>query len=213
MASILASWLCCCNQEPTQDAQITLSDAAVDEGDDARVSQLHYSDSSTHFMPSSGSSATPPTGEEDRQKEKERLQDMVKEFAKQVVRGQPCHLLEATANGTRQCAAVYSIDRYLRVFKIEIGANPDDPDHSPRAPEEIEMMLINEVVKDGKLIDSISYNPEGVTDYELRCCCLKYGSPAKELALLLPNTYERDRFLTCMQILRWAMDKSKQQTR
>merc|ERR1712224_770965 len=86
--------------------------------------------------PSTGRSLSP----EERQREKERLQEMVKEFTKQVVQGQPCHLIDNKMRST-PVPAVYSIDRYLKTFRLQIGSPPGSGQE-----ESVEMASIGDVV-------------------------------------------------------------------
>merc|ERR1719272_2731545 len=74
---------------------------------------------------------------EERQGEKERLQDMVKEFAKAVVEGQPCQWLDPSGVGGPR-PATYSIDKALCRFTLQVEADRDLC---------IEMKDIQEVVK------------------------------------------------------------------
>jgi len=149
---------------------------------------------------------------EDRQKEKERVQDMVKEFAKVVVQGQQCQWLPATLGPTR--TATYAIDKALRTFSLR----PEDS-----VAVAVDMIRIQEILKD---VRSTPYSqllglprPHSLTgdDLERRFVCVVHedsSSPNEPqyLGLLMPNPYERERFYTCMKILRWAMESRRERS-
>lgn len=162
----------------------------------------HSARSGAGSAPSSARSLTP----EERQKEKERLQDMVKEFAKAVVQGQQCHWLPSSAGAPRP--AIYAFDQALRNFTVR----PEEP---PKNVLNFEMVAIQDIVKDVRRTpfqDLLRLPPCQLTGDELdrRFICIQYQNAGDEkmenLGLLLPNPFERERFYTCMKILRWAME-------
>jgi len=146
---------------------------------------------------------------EDRQKEKERVQDMVKEFAKVVVQGQQCQWLPVTLGPAR--TATYAIDKALRTFSLRTEDS---------VAVVIDMIRIQEILKD---VRSTPYSqllslphPHSLTgdDLERRFVCVVHEdsdipNEPQYLGLLMPNPYERERFYTCMKILRWAMDSRR----
>jgi len=146
---------------------------------------------------------------EDRQKEKERLQDMVKEFAKAVIQGQQCQWLPSTAGAPR--SATYSFDKALRTFTLR-------PEDCPATS--LEMIRIQEVIKDvrdtpfSELVNLPRPHALAGDEFERRFVCLLHGdeSQPQYLSLLLPNPYERERFYTSMKILRWAMDSRRERS-
>mmetsp|Transcript_87446 Transcript_87446/g.222733 ORF Transcript_87446/g.222733 Transcript_87446/m.222733 type:complete len:231 (+) Transcript_87446:100-792(+) len=154
--------------------------------------------------PSTARSLSP----EERQKEKERLQDMVKEFAKAVVQGQQCQLLPQGMPGAPQ-SATYSFDKALRNFSV----HPDDA-----TPLTLEMAQVSEIMKDVRstpFAEALRL-PHSLAGEELdrRFACVQYeaGGKMEYVGLLLPNPHERERFYTCMKILRWAMESRRERT-
>lgn len=149
---------------------------------------------------------------EERIRERERLQDMVKEFAKAVVQGQQCQWLHSTVGAPK--SATYSFDKALSIFTLK-------PDESPQVS--IEMLRIRDVLKDVRdtpfsdLLDLPRPHVLAGMELERRVVCIVYedASCAKQLqylGLLLPNPYERERFYKCMKILRWAMDSRREKS-
>lgn len=143
----------------------------------------------------------------ERQKEKERLQDMVKEFAKAAVQGQLCQWLPGTTGTPR--AATYSFDKALRNFHVI-------PEGSQ--PLTLEMTRITDILKEvrGTPFSEMPRLPPphalAGEEIDRRFVCVQYqGSDQTEfLGLLLPNPHERERFFTCMKILRWAMESRRE---
>jgi len=173
--------------------------------------------SSARSQSSAPSTARSLTAEE-RQKEKERLQDMVKEFAKAVVQsnGQQCQWLDPAGVGGPK-AATYSIDKALKIFSLR-------PDGAPVVS--LEMAEIREVLKESRDTPfskfRLSRPPLGSAaeegaEPERRFVCMQWEpldgtDELNYLGMLLPNPYERDRFYTCMKILRWAMESRREQS-
>lgn len=162
---------------------------------------------------SRGSSARSQSPSE-RQREKDRLQDLTREFAKAAVGGQPCLLLPAEGSGCigseEPRAATYSLDKALRTFTLQAeGA----------APSGIGLMSIRDFIKDVRdtpfLGGAKLRAPPSVGSGDPDRCfvCLQVevearggGTALRHVGLLLPDPYERERFFTCMKLLRWALE-------
>jgi len=168
--------------------------AVVGPGGDAAAPPLE--------TPSSTRSLSP----EEKQKEKERLQLMVREFAKQVVLGQPCKWIDPVFRQPPS-DAIYSIDRSLRNFQVQVQAG--GPTHV------VPMPRIIDVVKSPQATRQFDWLPAqapslGIDDFDGRFVCVLQqgsdGSPGPEFGMLMPDFDERERFFTCVKILRWAME-------
>eukprot|EP00928_Gymnodinium_smaydae_P084524 TRINITY_DN6778_c0_g4_i1.p1 TRINITY_DN6778_c0_g4~~TRINITY_DN6778_c0_g4_i1.p1 ORF type:complete len:257 (+),score=41.97 TRINITY_DN6778_c0_g4_i1:80-772(+) len=213
--------MCCCNGGSTQtDNQLVynLSDPQMDEG---RFSPLLLPVSSEGQMPSmlsSASTSAPSTvrslSSEERKQEKERLQDMVKEFVRAV---NQCHWLPtnesdgSTGNTVYPAPtllpAVYLFDRGLSSFSV-----------MPQDGKALSIALgsILEIVKDAREtpLSGVAALPPphrlSGDEIDKRFACLRYKDTDTgrllHMALLLPDEHERDRFVTCMKILRWAVE-------
>lgn len=163
---------------------------------------------------SQGSSARSQSPSE-RQREKDRLQDLTREFAKAAVNGQPCLLLPAEGTGCigneAPRTAKYSLDKALRTFTLQADG---------AAPSSIGLMSIRDLIKDvrdtpfvgGARLRAPASVGSGDPD---RCfVCLQVevearggsGTALRHVGLLLPDPYERERFFTCMKLLRWALE-------
>eukprot|EP00405_Crypthecodinium_cohnii_P002124 CAMPEP_0194749488 /NCGR_PEP_ID=MMETSP0323_2-20130528/3659_1 /TAXON_ID=2866 ORGANISM="Crypthecodinium cohnii, Strain Seligo" /NCGR_SAMPLE_ID=MMETSP0323_2 /ASSEMBLY_ACC=CAM_ASM_000346 /LENGTH=223 /DNA_ID=CAMNT_0039664601 /DNA_START=140 /DNA_END=808 /DNA_ORIENTATION=- len=164
-----------------------------------RPDDLEYDFMSTSTR-AAASNAPKTLSPEDRQREKERLQEMVKEFAKAVVQGLPCQWLPESTGAPR--AALYSFDKALRHFTLS-------PEDAP--PLIMDMGRISEISKEvrgGPFEDRLRYLPTPVApgdDFVRRFACVEHEGLGRTefVAILLPNQHERERFYTCMKILRW----------
>jgi len=158
---------------------------------------------------------------EDKQKEKRRLQDMVKEFAKQAVQGQPCHCLPAVEKpadmrpsaATAPRPAQYVLDKALRTFIVR----SQDGNAMSIAMERI--VDIVKHIRDTPFAGLAGLPPPHLLSGEelaKRFICIRYeaedSSGPQHLALLMPNQHERERFYTCMKILRWALDAKRERS-
>merc|ERR1740138_1316984 len=145
-----SAFSCCCVASDQTDAhQLTYpTDPQLDEGFGGNAALGLFAEEGGSGGPNGGRRTSPgstPTNGisrsvlslEEKQKEKERLQDMVKEFAKSVVQGQQCQLLPSTAGAPH--TAMYSFDKSLRNFSVR-------PDNAPAIT--FSMANIHEVVKD-----------------------------------------------------------------
>eukprot|EP00747_Dinoflagellata_sp_TGD_P190987 gnl/TRDRNA2_/TRDRNA2_53714_c0_seq1.p1 gnl/TRDRNA2_/TRDRNA2_53714_c0~~gnl/TRDRNA2_/TRDRNA2_53714_c0_seq1.p1 ORF type:complete len:224 (+),score=56.84 gnl/TRDRNA2_/TRDRNA2_53714_c0_seq1:99-770(+) len=209
----------CCFAGDTDSHQISyVSDPKLEEGTNAHPLSIPTSSYGHMQKPSPGggewsartnegsqpSTARSLTAEE-KQREKERLQEMVKEFAKASVQGQPCQWLEPSNFGGRPYPATFSIDKALQTFVLT-------PEGASEKTLKISMEKIREVMKDSR---DTPFSPQQQNgDQERRFVCLLHedaedSQKPAHLGLIMPNPYERERFYTCMKILRWAMDSRR----
>ncbi|CAE7568750.1 unnamed protein product, partial [Symbiodinium pilosum] len=151
----------------------------------------------------SESSNRRPLSPEEQQSERERMHDMVREFAKHVVKGMHGHLL-IPGGALHPCT--YAFDKALRVFTVQVDGEPT---------LQFELAQVVEVKKDlrgtpfAALMDLPP--PHAVSGEQLkkRAVSLFYRSQKQDqevLVLLLPQQYEQERFYVCMKILRWALE-------
>merc|ERR1712079_838185 len=103
------------------------------------------------------------------------------------------------------------MDKALRTFSLR----PEDS-----VAVVVDMTRIQEILKDVRSTPYSQFmglpHPPSLAgdDLERRFVCVVYedaSSPNEPqyLGLLMPNPYERERFYTCMKILRWAMDSRR----
>lgn len=133
---------------------------------------------------------------------------MVREFAKAVVQGLQCQLLTSTEGAPLECT--YSFDKALRLFTVKPTSD---------ALQQLELANVIEVKKDvhgtpfSKLLELPPPHAVSGEQLERRVACVIYCDAEKvqqNLVLLMPNLFERERFYTCMNILRWALTTRQQ---
>ncbi|OEH74922.1 uncharacterized protein LOC34617955 [Cyclospora cayetanensis] len=174
----------CCNCDPTAEEEIQ--------------TQLQPCDDEVH----EGSEDMPMTAEQ-KQKEKERLQALVKSFAKAAVGGAACSFLDLTTQ--RQIPGRYFLDKTLTNFRLVFS---ESVQHS------FPLKALHEVYSHSALLEnkataSLAKEPglqsleSSVTD---SLVMLEYvdsgGSHLNRLFLLEQGGPDgRDRFITCMKVL------------
>lgn len=156
-----------------------------------------------------------PMTAEQKQREKERLQALVKAFAKAAVVGAPCHFVDVGTH--RQIAGRYFLDKTLTNFKIVF---PENVEHS------FPLKMLHEVYSHSSLLASdatafLARDP-GIESLDstakARLVMLEYldnsGFHLNRLFLTEDGGPEgRDRFITCMKVLGlYAKSDGKQPT-
>lgn len=152
--------------------------------------------------PSTARSLSP----DERSNEKRRLQEMVHKFAKDVVVGQPCEFIRPGVDGAAAMQpATFSLDKSLQIFVV-----------CPQGGDSVSINLtdMDEMIRDiGQTPFSVVMSAMPQEDgFQLsrRFMCVQYaakpGGITQLCGFFLPSQYERERFHTCMKILRWAMD-------
>mmetsp|Transcript_52638 Transcript_52638/g.132286 ORF Transcript_52638/g.132286 Transcript_52638/m.132286 type:complete len:340 (-) Transcript_52638:85-1104(-) len=143
---------------------------------------------------------------EAKQREKEKLQEMVKEFAKSVMGGMSCEYVD---NHTLKLKpATYTIDRALRLFSVQTKDAPADAD--PLVAFEITKMV--EIHRHYKKMPPLMSLPDPTTAMSsndlARLICIQYTHDDRPMYMLLclRDPADQERFFTCMKILRWAME-------
>eukprot|EP00929_Paragymnodinium_shiwhaense_P054568 TRINITY_DN27355_c0_g2_i1.p1 TRINITY_DN27355_c0_g2~~TRINITY_DN27355_c0_g2_i1.p1 ORF type:complete len:273 (-),score=59.63 TRINITY_DN27355_c0_g2_i1:264-1082(-) len=174
---------------------------------------------------SAGTGSGPPTARvlttEERQREKARMQSMVKEFAKSAMQGEKCQILPIaeSLNPSQLQSGIYSLDRELTMFRVTM----QEKESSGKRVQSIPLLNVTDILKDVRqtpLAYLHSLRPPHLLsgeELQKRFVCVSYealggqsgpGRPSQPyyMAFLLSDQHERDRFYTCMKVLRWALD-------
>lgn len=199
---------CCACQDPEEKKQQIVYDPVL-ESQGAEFPDDPNAKSYPTYNPqeSSGAGASPPSSQrsvsslspEEKAREKARLQELVKSFAKRAVQGITCTLV--TDSGALR-PAKYHIDKRLQKLMIKVE-DQDPPDFSRTCP----LAQITEIYRPE---DGEHFFPKTVQDLnddqKKRLLMISYTGErsASERFLFLENdTFDRERFLTCMKILRF----------
>jgi len=142
----------------------------------------------------------------ERTREKERLQEMVKEFARNAVVGQKCDIIHRTCveEPFSVVRSRYALSRTLNQFTLF-----QNHEH----PRTFQMTQIKDIVKSVENTDLADCaNVASIAEQlSLHFVGLIFFERGEKLChgLLLPNEFERERFFTCMKILRVAIDSKR----
>mmetsp|Transcript_6773 Transcript_6773/g.16447 ORF Transcript_6773/g.16447 Transcript_6773/m.16447 type:complete len:238 (-) Transcript_6773:169-882(-) len=136
---------------------------------------------------------------EEKAREKTRLQILVKDFAKEVVTGMPVSVIDI-ADGSK-CDKLFSMDRYLMNFTLA----PSPAIVTSADQEEGPSFSMNDIMLIYKAQDVSDRLPSLPSDVTLNSVGIdiKDGKP---LIFHFEEAYERDKFYTCIKILRMSVD-------
>eukprot|EP00427_Karlodinium_veneficum_P025627 CAMPEP_0169100722 /NCGR_PEP_ID=MMETSP1015-20121227/21244_1 /TAXON_ID=342587 /ORGANISM="Karlodinium micrum, Strain CCMP2283" /LENGTH=155 /DNA_ID=CAMNT_0009161693 /DNA_START=278 /DNA_END=743 /DNA_ORIENTATION=- len=127
--------------------------------------------------------------------ERQRLQDMVKEFAKLAVRGVSCQVIDGQ-HGQLYSAAYY-VDAQLSRFSV-LPSTPDDQAH------ELQMKLIQDFHEHeaGSAVAAEAVIWAGKHGKKDQLIVIELVDKSPPVFLLEASAADRDRFILCMKVLR-----------
>jgi len=133
---------------------------------------------------------------EEKEKEKLRLQRLVKDFAKEAVTGIAVNLVNSET--ARQSPHFFQMDRYLTVFSLK-----------PKDGSSAESSVQDFNVKDLTLIykgPEVAAKAPSLGSLAAQCVGLDTNRADRRLFFHFDDNYERDKFYTCLKILRMSVD-------
>mmetsp|Transcript_24715 Transcript_24715/g.57068 ORF Transcript_24715/g.57068 Transcript_24715/m.57068 type:complete len:229 (+) Transcript_24715:132-818(+) len=133
---------------------------------------------------------------EEKEKEKLRLQRLVKDFAKEAVTGIAVNLVNSET--ARQSPHFFQMDRYLTVFSLK-----------PKDGSSAESSVQDFNVKDLTLIykgPEVAAKAPSLGSVAAQCVGLDTTRADRRLFFHFDDNYERDKFYTCLKILRMSVD-------
>eukprot|EP00439_Symbiodinium_sp_Y106_P055527 s1263_g7.t1 len=133
------------------------------------------------------------------EKEKGRLQRLVKEFAKEVVSGIPVSLVNPET--TRQSPHFFQMDRYLTVFSLK----PKDGSTADSAVQDFSVKDLTRIYKGPELL----MNAPSLGVLAQHCVALDTTRADRRVIFVFDEPLERDKFYTCLKILRMSVDISQ----
>jgi hypothetical protein len=176
-------------------------------GDDPHEVQVGYPTPNVIFGESPCLPAGPRVVEEQEKAERERLQAMVKQFAKTATMGKACEWVQE--DGTL-VPSTFRIDRNLANFTVEVLQGD--------AHLEVAVIQIIDVVRDVH-DPSVKHFPEHLRRlWSQRFVAVQYmegvpdatgNTPVRSLGLLLHDIADRNQFFSSVKILRWALDSAR----
>jgi hypothetical protein len=139
----------------------------------------------------------------DKALEKDRLQNLVKSFARTALLGATCTLLDVAAQS--HVAASYTLDRQLqRLHFANVDGGPSVACDVPMS-EIDEMLAYRDLSQEAQKVLNLF-----LTDQECRCHLLlraNIESKLQEVQLLFEDAASKDEFMTCVKILRLYCQK------
>jgi hypothetical protein len=151
--------------------------------------------------------AGPKVVEEEERQEKERVQAMVKQFAKAATMGKACEWVQEDG---RLLPSTFRIDRNLANFTVEVM---DGDGHL-----EVAVVQIIDVVRDVMDPSVRHFPPNLLRLWSHRFVAVQYmdgdpdatgNTPVRSLGLLLHDLADRNQFYSSVKILRWALDSAR----
>merc|ERR1712151_39471 len=134
---------------------------------------------------------------EEREREKSRLQRLLKDFAKECVAGILVNLINLKT-GSRP-PYIFQMDRRLAVFSLR----PKDGSFAECLVENFTMKDVVTIIKGQEVAEMAPYLGDDAQD----CIGLEIDSAQHSpLIFHFDDTYERDRFYTSLQVLRLSLD-------
>eukprot|EP00929_Paragymnodinium_shiwhaense_P099409 TRINITY_DN61040_c0_g1_i1.p1 TRINITY_DN61040_c0_g1~~TRINITY_DN61040_c0_g1_i1.p1 ORF type:complete len:264 (+),score=53.70 TRINITY_DN61040_c0_g1_i1:49-840(+) len=129
---------------------------------------------------------------EEREKEKTRLQRMLKEFAKEVVAGIPVNLVNSHHPGL-VAPCVLQMDKHLQMFSLRLK----DGSVADSTSLDFRMADVDSVFKGQEVARRAAFLGSNVAG----CVGMNVIPPERSFILYFDDAYERDRFYTSMQVL------------
>jgi len=144
---------------------------------------------------SAGSTMSP----EEKEREKARLQRLVKDFAKEAVTGIAVSLVNPET--ARLYPHFFQMDRYLTVFSLK----PKDGSTAASSVQDFNVKDLTSIYKGA----DVSLKAPSLSTIASLCVGLDTNRADRRLFFHFDEALERDKFYTCLKILRMSVDISK----
>mmetsp|Transcript_45177 Transcript_45177/g.117069 ORF Transcript_45177/g.117069 Transcript_45177/m.117069 type:complete len:161 (+) Transcript_45177:2-484(+) len=138
---------------------------------------------------------------EEKEREKSRLQRLVKDFAKEAVTGIAVSLVSPDTG--RRSPHFFQMDRYLTVFSLK----PKDGS-TAEAQASVQDFNVKDVTHIYKGAE-VCLNAPSLGNIAALCVGLDTNRADRRLFFLFDEPIERDKFYTCLKILRMSVDISR----
>eukprot|EP00440_Ansanella_granifera_P049364 gb/GFBE01053486.1/.p1 GENE.gb/GFBE01053486.1/~~gb/GFBE01053486.1/.p1 ORF type:complete len:217 (+),score=59.77 gb/GFBE01053486.1/:1-651(+) len=136
---------------------------------------------------------------EEKEKEKGRLQRLVKEFAKEAVTGIAVNLVNPET--ARQSPHFFQMDRYLTVFSLK----PKDGSTAESAVQDFNIKDLTKIYKGPEVL----MNAPSLGAVAQQCIALDTNRADRKIFFYFDEAMERDKFYTCLKILRMSAAASE----
>lgn len=136
---------------------------------------------------------------EEKEKEKARLQRLVKDFAKEAVTGIAVVLMNPET--ARKSPHFFQMDRYLTVFSLK----PKDGSTAESSVQDFNVKDLTAIYKGA----DVSMKAPSLGAVSSLCVGLDTNRADRRLFFHFDEPIERDKFYTCLKILRMSVDISR----
>jgi len=209
-------FLCCCVNTNSQSENVPMGDIMGPASNFPEAS-FPVSSASPQFRPlaTDDDSATPAPAEEggtlntarstasansmspeEKEKEKGRLQRLVKEFAKEAVTGIAVNLVNPETS--RYSPHFFQMDRYLTVFSLK----PKDGSTADSSVQDFNVKDLTKIYKGPEVLMSAP----SLGTVAATCVAMDTTRADRKLFFQFDEPLERDKFYTCLKILRMSVD-------
>jgi len=175
---MFANCCCCCreDQSHTEEGGRGYLASESDVGEERESTRSH------------GSSLSP----EEKEREKARLQKLVKDFARDAVRGMAVSIIDPSNGSVKN--SVFRLEKHLDYISLDPYVNDAGPENFPMKAV-VSICKGKEILKHIPLSQLLGSLAVGV-----------FFSDESNIVFSFPNSAERDRFYTCIKILRMSVD-------
>mmetsp|Transcript_60863 Transcript_60863/g.108076 ORF Transcript_60863/g.108076 Transcript_60863/m.108076 type:complete len:216 (-) Transcript_60863:68-715(-) len=205
-------FLCCCVNTNSQTENVPMSDIMGPQSNFPEAS-IPISSASPQFRPAGRDPTTDDkeTGTmntarsttsansmspEEKEREKGRLQRLVKEFAKEAVTGIAVNLVNPDTS--RYSPHFFQMDRYLTVFSLK----PKDGSTADSAVQDFNVKDLIKIYKGPEVLMSAP----SLGTVAAMCVAMDTTRADRRLFFQFDEPLERDKFYTCLKILRMSVD-------
>lgn len=133
---------------------------------------------------------------EEKEREKVRLQKLVKDFAKEAVTGIAVSLVSPET--ARLSPHFFQMDRYLTVFSLK----PKDGSSAEAAVQDFNVKDLTSIYKGAE----VCIKAPSLGGTATSCVGLDTNRADRRLFFHFEDSFERDKFYTCLKILRMSVD-------
>jgi len=176
--------------------QICEDSAQTPQASSRGHARMENNPSMTPATDRSSNSATSDMPSEEKEKEKMRLQKLLKDFAKEAVAGIPVSMVNLRT--MRKPPHLLQMDRHLTVFSLK----PVDGSTAETAVEDFAVKDVGLIYKGYE----VSRKFPTLGGDAGACVGLDVLRSDRRLLFHFDDNYERDKFYTCLQILRMSID-------
>jgi len=182
-----SNWCCCCREDQSNTEEVLKGTPGP--------KYYGYSENGSFDgdTTSNSSSLTP----EEKEREKGRLQKLVKEFAQDAVRGVPVCIIDTATGNSR--SSTFRLERHLEYVALSPSFHSET--------EQFKMKEVTSVCKGKEILRLVPLSPASLSTLAVGM----FLSTGNHILFSFQSPTERDRFYTCLKILRMSVEISNKE--